>query len=90
MESSIIENINFDSRYNYQLLRNDIIDLDTDRLIISYSILINIIESNCVEKSAYICDVARDLDIAKNIFFEIANGRVDCETLRECTEELLM
>ena len=89
MESNIIENLNYDLKYNYQLLKNDIILLDTDQLLTSYSVIVNNIKNNRIVKSTYVCDIARDLDTAKRIFFILVNGRVDCETVRECTEELL-
>ena len=87
--NNIIESLNFDSHYSYQLLKNDIIDVESDSRITSYSILANVIENNCVKHGAYICDVSRDIKMAKYIFFEIAYGRVDCELLEEAVSEML-
>lgn len=89
MKSGIIENVNLCSGYNYQLLENNIIDLDNDRMLTSYSILANVIENNRVKKGMYICDVARDIITAEKVFRKISSEETECETLAECIEELL-
>lgn len=89
MKSNVIVNANPSYGYNYQLLRNDVLDLETDTRITSYSLLVSVIKRNRVIQSAYACDIARDVATAKALFLKVASGNIGCESLREYLEEFL-
>lgn len=93
-ETSDVVNLNFpseksDINRNYQLIRNDVIELESDTRITSYSIMINSVCDNEVTESEYLCDVTRDAEQAKMLFELIALGGVPGEILEELAEELL-
>lgn len=89
MDNNIISNINSNTGFNYQLLKNHIIDIETNRQIIYFSILINKLSKNCVIKSVYICDVSRDIISAKRIFNRISECNTECETVNEIISEMI-
>ena len=94
-ENTKVLNRNFSADYangtnrNYQLIKNDIIELETDCHITSYSIMVNSICNNTVTQSKYIDDVSRDLEQAKRIFEHIALGDVPDDLLEELVQEII-
>ncbi|MBE6688529.1 MAG: hypothetical protein E7588_04525 [Ruminococcaceae bacterium] len=74
---------------NYQLIRNDIIELESDTHLTCYSIMINSLKNNTVTDSEYINDVSRNEQEAKRIFEKVAVSDIPQEVLEEMLAEIL-
>ena len=79
------ENVN----RNYQLIRNDIIETESDTHIVCYSLMINSVSDNRVIKSEYLCDITRDELQARMMFDLISLGDVPQELLDEIVQDML-
>ncbi len=94
-ESNTVINVNFPSVHennehcNYQLIKNDILEAQSEALITSYSVMANRIIDNAVTQSRYLCDISRDEAQAMKLFELIVMGSVPDEILDEMLEEII-
>lgn len=94
-ESKSVINLNFppqssdEPHRNYQLIKTDIIELESNIHISSYSIMVNSISHSKVIFSEFLCDVSRDEKQAKMIFELISQNRVSQEMLFQTVEDIL-
>lgn len=75
--------------YNYQLIKNDFLELETDRRITFFSIMANVIENNEIVESVYLCDVSRDEKQARRILDLTALSGDSGKILDELLEEII-
>lgn len=94
-ENTKVLNRNFASKAtgginkNYQLIQNEIIELETDCHIRSYSIMVNSICDNAITESEYLDDISRDPEEARKIFELVTLGDVPHGLLEELVEEII-
>lgn len=94
-KQTAVFNVNYPSEfeknrhYNYQLVKNDFLELETDRRITFFSIMANVIENNEVVDSVYLCDVSRDEKQARRILDLTALSGDSGEILDELLEEII-
>lgn len=75
--------------YNYQLVKNDFLELESDRRITFFSIMANVIENNEIVESVYLCDVSRDEKQARKILDLTVLSGDSGKILDELLEEII-